>query len=98
MSLNPPVHARANCMLFERVPVPFMGDFKGPQVKLDLHLELAFESFRHSPRAPAGTASAIFKAFPEKSLYYIIENLQIRGCFDDKCSNRVINHILFYIN
>ena len=59
--LNPPVHACAKFILFERVPTPFVGDFEGPQVEIDLHLEPALETFWHSPRVPAGPASAIFE-------------------------------------
>jgi hypothetical protein len=38
-----------------------MLDFKGPQVHLDLHLELALEVRWHSPRVPAGATSAILE-------------------------------------
>jgi hypothetical protein len=59
--LNPPVHAYTNIMLFDRVPTPFVGDFKGPRIDVNLYLEPAFETFWHSPRVPAGPTSAILE-------------------------------------
>lgn len=65
-------------MLFDGVPAPFMGDFKGSQIDIDLHLESAFESFWHSPRVPAGTTSTILELICYQCCSFLIHNFERR--------------------
>ena len=64
-------------LLLDGVPAPFMRDFKGPQVHLDLHLEPAPETFWHSPRVPAGATSAIFELVCHQHVSLLIDDLEL---------------------
>ncbi len=77
-SLDPPVSARANSVLFDGVPSPFMGDFKGSQVEIDLHLEPAFEPVWHSPRVPAGPTSTILECICYQYRSFLIYDFKLR--------------------
>src|SRR5512133_3232077 len=53
-----------------------MPDFKGSQVHLDLHLELALEPFWHSPRVPADATSAILELVCHQHSSFLIHDLE----------------------
>src|SRR5512139_2925866 len=63
-------------LLLDGVPTPFLVDFEGPQVDMDLHLELALEPFWHSPRVPAGATSAILELVRDQHSPFLIHDLE----------------------
>lgn len=63
-------------------------------LKVSLHLYLVPEGhFWYSPRAPAGTGSAIFEVVPCKFFYEMLEELEVRENFDAKSGYCISVHI-----
>lgn len=50
------------------MPGSFVFDLEGSEVDIHLHLELSLEVIWHSPRVPAGAASAIPETVIEQHL------------------------------
>ena len=55
-----------------------MCDLKGPEVDVDLHLELPFEIRRYSPRVLADATSTIFEFVLDKHVPILIDNSESR--------------------
>jgi hypothetical protein len=73
---------------FYRLPGILEFLFKRPQVNIHLHLVLAFEITWHSPRVPAGAASAILEFARGKYISSFIHYLQSRR----RLSPAVLHH------